>query len=136
MSEIQQETYTALANLATATTSYRTAFITLTATNANLSRQITTLTANLLTAQSKITTLTVQLAAKGGGNGDGNNNSNLRTGEFPGLDPMGYCWSHGWRVRKGNLSSTCLKRKTGHDATATQENTKGGSDYNKGWTGE
>ena len=136
MSEMQQETATALANLATATTSDQTAFITLTATSADQARQITTLIAHLVTAQRKITTLTSQLAAKGGGNSDGNNISNPRTGNFTGLDPMGYCWSHGWRVRRGHSSSTCSKRKTGHDTTATRENMKGGSDYNKGWTGE
>ena len=136
MSEMQQETATALANLATATTLDRTTFITLTTTNTNLARQITTLAAHLVNAQDKITTLTVQLAAKGGGIGDCNNNSNTRTVNFPKLEPKGYCWSHKWRVRKGHSSSTCSKRKTGHDATANWENTKSGSGYNKGWTGE
>ena len=95
MAEMQQETATALANLATSTTSDRTAFVTLGTTNAYLARQITTLTAHLVTTQGKITTLTAQLAAKGGGSRDCNNNSNTRTGNFPGLDPKGYCWSHG-----------------------------------------
>ena len=112
------------------------AFITLTTTNADLTKQITTLTAHLVTAQAKIATLTAQLAAKTGGSGNCNNNSTSRIGNFPGLDPKGYCWRHGWRVRKGHLSSTCSKRKTGHNATASRENTKGGSDYNKVWTGE
>ena len=43
ISEMQQETATALANLATATTSDWTEFITLTTTNADLAKQITTL---------------------------------------------------------------------------------------------
>ena len=127
--EMQQETATALANIATSATSDWKAFITLTATNANLARQITTLTSHLVTAQSKITTLTAHLSAKGGGNGEGNSNSNPCTGNFPGLDPMGYCWSDWWRVRKGHLSSTCSNQKIGHDTTARQANTKG-------WTGE
>ena len=87
--EMQQETATALANIVTATTSYRMTFITLTATNADLARQITTITAHLVTAQGNITTLTTQLVAKGGGGGDGNKNSNSRTGTFPSLEPMG-----------------------------------------------
>ena len=136
MLEMQQETATSLANIAGATTSDRTTFITLTTTNTELARQITTLTAHLVTAQGKTTTLTEQIAAKGGGSGDCNNNSNTRTGNFPGLDPKGYCWSHGWKVRKGHLSSTCSNRNTSHNATANRDNTKGGSDYNKGWTGE
>ena len=136
MSEMQQETVTTLANLATATTSEWTAFITLTTTNTDLARHITTLTAHLVTAQGKITTLTAQLATKSGGSGNCNNHSNPSTGNFTGLDPKGYCWTHGWRVRKGHSSSTCSKWKTGHDATANRENTKGRSNYNKGWTGE
>ena len=84
----------------------------------------------------EIATLTAQLAAKTGGSGNCNNNSTPSTGNFHGLDPKGYCWTHGWKVRKGHSSSTCSKRKTGHNATASRENTKGGSDYNKVWTGE
>ena len=136
MSETQQETATALENLATITTSDWTAFITLMTNNANLARQITTLTTHLVTSQGKITNLTAQLAAKGGGSRDCNNNSNTLTGNFPGLDHKGYCWLHGRKFRKGPSSSTCSKQNTGHDATKNQENTEGGSDYNKGWKGE
>ena len=89
MSETQQETATALENLATITTSDWTAFITLMTNNANLARQITTLTTHLVTSQGKITNLTAQLAAKGGGSRDCNNNSNTLTGNFPGLDHKG-----------------------------------------------
>ena len=94
---MQQETATALANLVTATTSDWTAFITLTTTNADLAKQITTVTAHLITAQAKIATLTAQLATKTGVRGNGNNNSTPSTGHFPGLEPKGYCWTHGWR---------------------------------------
>ena len=98
MSEMQQDMATALANLATATTSDQTAFITLTTTNANLAKQITALTDHLVTTQAKISTLTAQLATKTGGRGNGNNNSTPSTGHFPGLDSKGYCWTHGWRA--------------------------------------
>ena len=50
MSEMQQETATAIANIATATTLDWTAFITLTTTNTNLANQIILLTAHLVTA--------------------------------------------------------------------------------------
>ena len=121
MSEMQQETATALANLATATTSDPTAFITLTNTNADLAKQITTLNAHLVTTQAKIATLTAQLAPKTGGSGNCSNNSTPSNGNFHDLDPKRYCWMYGWRVRKGHSSSTCSKWKTGHDATAIQE---------------
>ena len=133
---MQQETATALANLATATTSDQKAFINLTTTNAGLAKQITTLTVHLVPAQAKIATLTTQLATKTGGRGNRNNNSTPSTEHFPGLDPKGYCWTHGWRVRKGHSSSTCSNQKTGHNATASHENTRGGSTYNQGWKGE
>ena len=136
MSEMQQETATALANLATATTSDGTAFITLTTNNADLAKQITILTAHFVTAQAKISTLTGQLATKNGGRGNSNNNCTPSTGNLHGLDPNGYFWTHGWKVRKGHSSSTCSNQKPGHDTTAIRENIKGGSTYNKGWTGE
>ena len=85
MSEMQQETATTLANLATATTSDWTAFITLTTTNADLAKQITTLTAHIVTAQAKIATLTEQLVTKTGGRGDSNNNTTPSTVNFHGL---------------------------------------------------
>ena len=94
MSEMQQETATTLTNLATATTSDQMAFITLMTTNANLARQITTLTAHLVTAQAKIATLTAQLATKNGGSGNSNNISTPSTGNFHGLVPKGYGWTH------------------------------------------
>ena len=64
MSEMQQETATSLANTAKATTSDRTAFITLTTTNTDLAKQITSVTAHLVTSQAKIATLTGHLATK------------------------------------------------------------------------
>ena len=130
MSEMQQETATALANLATATTSDQTAFITLTTTNAELAKQITMLTTHLFTSQAKSTTLTEQLATKTRGKENSNNNSTPITGNFHGLNPKGYCWTHGWRSRKGHSSSTCSNQKTGHDATASRDNTKDDSTCN------
>lgn len=49
------------------------------------------------------------------------------------FEPGGYCWTHGYKLKKGHSSSTCRKRAEGHDTTATRCNTKGGSDKNKGW---
>ena len=136
MSEMQQETATALENIATATTSDRTSFITLTTTNSDLAKQITTLTSHLVAAQAKIATMTGQLATKTGGRVNSNNNSIPSTGNLHGLDPKGYCWTHGWRVRKGHSSYTCSNQNPGHNTTSIRENTKGGSTYNQGWKGE
>jgi hypothetical protein len=43
------------------------------------------------------------------------------------LDPDGYCWSHGYRVVKGNDSSNCAGKLLGHQDGATRANTMGGS---------
>ena len=132
MSEMQQETATALANLATATNSDWTAFITLMTNNVDLTKQITTLTAHLVTAHAKIATLTGKLATKTGGRGNINKNSTNSTRNLHRLDPKGYCWTYGCRVRKGHSSSTCSNQKPVHNTAAIWENTKGGSTYNQG----
>jgi hypothetical protein len=53
----------------------------------------------------------------------------------PNWDKMGYCWTHGFRVKVGHNSTTCLSRCTGHQPGATQGNIMGGSQYNKGLPG-
>ena len=48
-------------------------------------------------------------------------------------DPDGYCWSHGFRVKRGHDSKTCYLRKNGHQEDATRTDNKGGVQYNKDW---
>ena len=50
------------------------------------------------------------------------------------LDPNGYCWSHGYKVKIGHNSRTCHKRLAGHKENVTRANTMGGQDHNKEWT--
>eukprot|EP00804_Cyclotella_cryptica_P003024 CCRYP_006030-RA/>CCRYP_006030-RA protein AED:0.48 eAED:0.47 QI:0/-1/0/1/-1/1/1/0/108 len=74
---------------------------------------------------------------RGGGlkAGTGDTNSN-RTGGGTWekkLDPNGYCWSHGYKVKIGHNSLTCNKRLDGHKDNATRANTMGGKEYNKDW---
>ena len=42
------------------------------------------------------------------------------------MDPVGYCWSHGYKVKLGHNSATCTRKKPGHQDTA---NTRG----HNGW---
>jgi hypothetical protein len=50
---------------------------------------------------------------------------------IPNWDPTGYCLPHGFKVKCGHTSATCAHCKTGHNATATRLDTKGGSKANK-----
>ena len=47
------------------------------------------------------------------------------------LDPMGYCWSHGYRVTPGHSSRTCSVPHEGHKRAATRANPMGGSTKHK-----
>ena len=66
--------------------------------------------------------------------------SNAGTGTKPpptapggkkGLDPKGYCWTHGYRVSNGHTGHTCESPGEGHKAEATRANTMGGSTNGK-----
>ena len=67
--------------------------------------------------------------------------SNVGTGTKPsqpaasgakkGLDPKGYCWTHGYRVSNGHTGHTCESPGEGHKAEATRANTMGGSTNGK-----
>jgi hypothetical protein len=48
----------------------------------------------------------------------------------PAWDKVGYCWTHGYKVKVGHNSSSCLMCKTGHQPSATRANIMGGSTYN------
>ena len=49
-------------------------------------------------------------------------------------DPDAYCWSCGYKLKKGHTSATCrLRKNPQHKAEATRHNTMGGSTINAGW---
>jgi hypothetical protein len=92
---------------------------------------------SLATSNSNLTnqvkTLRDQLTAKsrgGGGRGGVSNDPN----KMRGPDPVGYCWSHCYRVGHGHTGHTCSNPKEGHQPTATCNNIMGGSIANKDWT--
>ncbi len=47
--------------------------------------------------------------------------------------PGNYYWTHGHRIRKDHTSATCAAKATGHRDDATEANTLGGSEKDKGW---
>ncbi len=50
----------------------------------------------------------------------------------PAWDNVGYCWRHGYKVKVGHNSSTCLlhKHKASHQPGATRVNIMGGNTNN------
>eukprot|EP00957_Ditylum_brightwellii_P165533 12602149-Ditylum_brightwellii.AAC.1 len=41
-------------------------------------------------------------------------------------DPIGFCWSYGWKVDKRHNNLPCNSPKTGHQKGATRSNPMGG----------
>ena len=113
LAEMTQDHSHALANLATAMQSDRT-------TVANMSKMITDLTlqlgqanAKLAESQSSIATLTSKLAQTGT---RPNLPTTIPTGptDMTLMEKDGYCWSHGFKMKKGHNSTTCRFQKQGH----------------------
>jgi hypothetical protein len=120
-----------LDNLAAAATTERSTLAQLIETNATLTANIATLTTSVasltaaytILANAKNTNQTPSTGKKrsGGTTAD----KNLAAG--------GYCWTHGYRVRKRHDSTTCNNKAEGHKDAATRSNTMNGSTANKGW---
>jgi hypothetical protein len=47
------------------------------------------------------------------------------------LDPLGYCWTHGYKVVRGHNSQDCKRKIEGHQDAATRANNMGGSEKGK-----
>jgi hypothetical protein len=48
--------------------------------------------------------------------------------------PSNYCWTHGHCICKEHTNATCTHQAIGHRADATDLNTLGGSEKDKGWS--
>jgi hypothetical protein len=115
-----------LDNLAAAATTECTTLAQLIENNATLTANVTSLTASLATLASAYTLLAGK-AAPTAPTAPKLANANPRSR----LDPMGYCWTHGYRMMKGHTSATCKAPMEGHKTAATRNNTMGGSMANK-----
>jgi hypothetical protein len=156
--DMQQETATALANLATATAQDRSTVSQLTSTNSQLSAQLQTITAKLNQALTELsslksaprpptattapTTLTAQLNAALAENARLQHNHQTPVITTPPAPTQrtpivrrwfntNYCWTHGYHVDDEHTSITCKHPKPGHNQAATRANTLQGKPWNK-----
>ena len=122
-----------LDNLAAAATTERTTLAQLIENNATLTASVTSLTASVASLTSAYAILAAgnNNAPKLTGNNKQQPRSSDRKPSYLAVD--GYCWTHGYRVRKGHDSSTCKDKAEGHKDGATRSNTMNGSTANKGW---
>ena len=108
-----------LTNLAMAAQSDREAFITLTATNTRLAQKLIDVNLKLTKAYTEVAHLK-------------NTSSDQSQTHMPlALNPSSCCWSHGYKVCVGHISSTCTTKKEGHRVAATRAEVKGGERVQK-----
>ena len=115
-----------LDNLASAATTERTTLNQLVETNASLTTTIANLTASVTALTAAYTLIANKPAPAAQQPQSGTPATRLR-----GLDPNGYCWTHGYKVTLGHTSATCTNPKEGHQFAASRANTMGGSARNK-----
>jgi len=125
---------TALDNLALAATTDRDIVSQLTSTNQQLTATNKMLTEQLSAAIATNAQLVKQLENNPTKSTTTNitNKKRLSRAEWEAnLDPLGYCWSHGYKVQNGHTSANCGGKLEGHQRTATRNDTKGGSEKGK-----
>ena len=131
--EMTQDHSRALANLATETQLDCTTVANMSQVIADITLQLGKANAKLAESQSSVATLTLKLSQTW-----------TRANRPPDRPPPGpinmeimekdgYCWTHGYKMKKGHNSTTCQRQRRGHNTEATRSNTMGGSMRNKGW---
>ena len=138
LAEMSQDTASALANLATATRSDRTAVAQLTETVATLTLHLNQTQDKLNTANAEIARLKQTTPHQTGATGTGTDAGTKRAARLARQAAKvwtkgGYCHSHGFKVEEGHSSDSCRKRTAGHNTAATRADIMGGSQWNKGW---
>ena len=108
----------------------------LTAANATLTKANLSLTQQLQKCQSSGSTRNkTRNGGGGGGNGNGGGAGAGTSTHPPWTDPDAYCYTCGYKLRKGHNSATCTKAKDNpeHKKEATRNNPMGGTLLNAGW---
>ena len=118
---------TALENLALAATADQNIVTDLIATNRRLFEANTTLATQV---KSLVATNALLTATQGAATMNKMHNATTKSEKLP-INPSGYCWSHGYKVRQGHTSKTCGGKLQGHQEEATRTNTLGGKMWNK-----
>ena len=116
-----------LDNLAAAATTERTTLNQLIKTNASLTTTVANLTASVTALTAAYTLLANKTPSATQQPATGTPAARSKIG----LDPNGYCWTHGYKVKLGHNSATCTNKAEGHQLSATRSNTMGGSTKNK-----
>ena len=114
-----------LQHLALAATTDKQNIVQLVESNAKLTKNIGKLSEQLAQALQTIATLTGSSAQKP------KTNTQLKFDLQ--MDPVGYCWSHGNKLKLGHSSATCTCKKPGHQDMAKRADIMGGSTENKNW---
>ena len=118
---------TALDNLALAATADRNIVTEIIATKIKLVEANTTLATQV---KALVATKALLATTQGATATNKPHNVSIKQEELP-LDPSGYCWSHGYKVRQGHTSNTCGGKLQGHQEEMTRTNTLGGKMWNK-----
>ena len=131
--EMTQDHSHDLANIASATQLDRTTVANMYQVITDLTLQLTQANAKLSEAQSSVATLTLRLSQTW-------TRANLPPDRPPPgtinmelMEKDGYCWTHGYKIKRGHKSSTCQIQRQGHNTEVTRSNTIGGTTRNKGW---
>ena len=132
LTEMTQDHSHALANLATATQSDRTTVANMSKIIDDLTLQLGQANMRLEEAQSSIAILNSK-RAKTGTRPNHYITSPTGPSDITTIDKDGYYWSHGFKVAKGQNSSTCENQKNGHMTTATKYTTMDRRVWNKYW---
>jgi hypothetical protein len=118
--ETMQDTVDAIAQLATATASYRGTVATLTTTNAKLATPLEAAHAQIAQLKNEIATLKNKIKP------DWQGQQLVKT-----TNNDSYSWSHGYQVAKSHMSATCNMKKSGHQDAANKSNPMGGVQWGK-----
>jgi hypothetical protein len=118
--ESMQDTFDAIAQLATATASDCGTAATLTITNAKLATQLEAAHALITQLKNKIAMLKNKIKPAWQGRRPVKTTNNAS-----------YCWLHGYQVAKSHTSATCNMKKSGRQDAANKNNTMGGVQWGK-----
>jgi hypothetical protein len=122
-----------LDNLAAAATTEKTTLNQLIENNATLTANVTSLTASVAALTAAYATLSAGKPTAPPAVLPATTPQQRNTKKPDYLAVGGYCWMHGYHVKKGHDSTTCRDKAPGHKDVATRANTMNGSTNNKGW---
>ena len=120
----------ALDKLALATTDDRGAVASLTKTVEQLTTQMEQLQKSLREKDDRIDQLLKNITNATNATNSDNSNKRKRPDDTIWTDED-YCWTHGYRIKKGHNSKNCKSRKEGHQEAATRSNNMNGSQAGK-----